>query len=612
MERRAMNAAVEMNADVGVDDAVMGLAVNTRNYQAMLASSGIKKSSGSKANDENRREGENSTVVGIPVETRNYMALIDPKTRDSTNGSQQYRPSSGQASSNNNTVSETEDEDAVMGMPINTGNYLAMYRQDSDMKVRHRGYSDLAGNSGDRAHERPSAVGRRSTPEYSTASSSQSQQRETCFDPRRASGAVVPHSGWIYAQSPKMKAWKKYYAVLSGLDFRYSKEQGHSPKGFCTIQSVRRWDAKSHGVTVVCTSGKEMQFYCSSNTEREEWLTAANRSIEKSQHSSGNSKTTYVLTGGESHDGYLFMLEQRNRSWRRQYFELRNDGYLICKENENNSTIDKRASGYLKSVAFSPEVHPNGLVMQLDSGHSIFVYAETYDDRMLWYAAISAVVSANDRTPHRSTSVKSTYVQSARSNHSGWLFKQAGVFKAWKRMHFSLHGTEMGFAKDTNAPVEEYEKIYSIEEWDGKQHGLEIRLVSGKIWRVYAESYESAKAWRNLIGDAARQAEHFTIKRYLNSRRRKRLSPVFGGWFTTTSAIGVRLRRFYVMDGNMLGVADDVDHLLQPIGSVVDVGATRDTTNGMLIVFADGARLKVSGDSVESAKAWFECLNATL
>ncbi|KAG1703832.1 hypothetical protein DVH05_006841 [Phytophthora capsici] len=94
-------------------------------------------------------------------------------------------------------------------------------------------------------------------------------------------------------------------------------------------------------------------------------------------------------------------------------------------------------------------------------------------------------------------------------------------------------------------------------------------------------------------------------------RRRKKLRPVFGGWLTEVRK-GSRLRRFFLIDGTTLGVANDVDNQLERLGTVVDVGSTRDLECGMVFTLANGNKLKVNCDSLADSRCWYECLNFSL
>lgn len=567
---------------------------------------------------------DDRTVRGLPVDTRNYEAFarhggVAPPPYNASVALAPPPPASfpiGRTAS----MEEEASGDTVYGLPINTGNYEAIVGAGAKVKqTRPRGLSD---------QQDPGAGGRRvsapslhAPPQYKTMpapspASMHDVARGSCFETRRAATvAVVPFSGWLYIQSQTLKQWKKHYAVLSGVDLKYSKGPGQAPKGFGTVQSLQHWGGKAFGLSLQLASGKRLLAYCGSASELEGWMLALQKSLDKLQHLSENSKTSYTLTASEQLDGTLFVQDPRvATTWRPQYFVARIDGYLECRATEDASSIDSRYSGYVKAVSFA-DVHPNGLAVQLASGTSVLVYAETYDERMLWYAAMSSGALANDRTPHAgaASSVKSTYVQTACANHAGWMCMQAGLFKSWKRLYFTLHGAEVSFSKDTNSPVVLCDKVRSAEDWSGKPNGLEIRLKSGRVWRVYADSYDSAKRWRTLLQNAVRQNNgEFNVKRYLASRKRKGLSPVFGGWLTSVKDNGVKLRQFYVVDGNVLGDASEVDHQLQPIGRVVSVSASRDLSCGLVITFANGGRLKLAVDSIDSYKSWCEVLKASL
>ncbi|TYZ63813.1 hypothetical protein PybrP1_007345 [[Pythium] brassicae (nom. inval.)] len=644
--------AASASQDTAVD-ATMGVPMDTRNYQELLRQAGGAQPpvavtvrgnkaeqrasppaprfavllGGSTNNEPPILSGrpvpaqDDHTVRGLPVDTRNYEAFARHGGAPPPAYSASVAPPPPPSFPLGRTASLEEEAsgDTVYGLPINTGNYEALVGAGAKVKKsRPRTFSDQQDPARD--GRRVSAPALHAPPQYKTMPSPapatmNDVARGSCFETRRAATvAIVPYSGWLYIQSSTLKQWKKHYAVLSGVDFKYSKGLGQAPKGFGTVQSFQPWNGKPHGLSLKLASGKLLLAHCQNAGELEGWTSALQKSLDKLQHLSENSKTSYTMTASEQLDGFLYVQDARAATWRRQYFVARIDGYLECRATEDASSADSRLSGYVKAVSFA-DVHPNGLAVQLASGVSVLAYAETYDERMLWYAAMSSGALANDRTPHAgaASSVKSTYVQTARANHAGWMCMQAGLFKSWKRFYFTLHGAEVSFAKDTNSPVVLCDKIRSAEDWPGKPNGLEIRLKSGRVWRVYADSYDSAKRWRTLMQGAVRQNNgEFNMKRYLASRKRKGLSPVFGGWLTSVKDSGVKLRQFYVVDGNILGDASEVDHQLQPIGRIESVTASRDLSCGLVITFSNGSRLKVAVDSIDSHKSWYEVIKASL
>ncbi|KAE9140240.1 hypothetical protein PF010_g261 [Phytophthora fragariae] len=581
---------------------------------------------------------DDRTVVGLPVDTRNYEAIVsgsrpirsDPGTFNLLNRRatvatmpQMPMPQRGKEQEEEPSQAETVDDagqdDAVMGLPISTGNYVAYLagEQGSGLKQaghRNRGYSNLAPEKEPRVSDpylSSSRRGKSRSDSFTTAPSNnnnnnKADSRPSCFDNRRASNAAfVPHAGWVFIRRGAFKTWKRYYAVLSGTEFKYSKGVGQSPKGFGLLSAAKRMEDLRYGILLEFGDGGTLQIRCPGENEYEQWLEFMEKTIERNQTINTQSKTSYTLTASEQHEGYLFK-QEKNKAWKRCFFVVRIDGYIECRDHEHGAA-DRKFSGYIKAVSFA-DSHANGLAIQLRTDASMVCYADSYDEQMLWYGAISAAACANGKTAQPKTLVKSCYVQTALSNHAGWLYKQAGLFKGWKRLYFTLHGLELAYAKDTNSETVLCDKAHSVEEWEGHANGLLIRLMSGRVWKVHAESYETAKRWRSVISSACRHAETFTLKKYLNSRRRKKLRPVFGGWLTEVSK-GCRLRRFYVIDGSTLGVANDVDNQLERLGTVVDVGSTRDLECGMVFTLANGNKLKVNCDSLADSRCWYECLN---
>eukprot|EP00644_Phytophthora_capsici_P010684 jgi/Phyca11/14650/fgenesh1_pg.PHYCAscaffold_9_\ len=204
----SVEQAEALDDAVGDDMAQLGVAVNTRNYQALLDNLAHRRRTGSgssisngyqrqtvalgavyQQNRENQVESEelaqtvaveeeeedeeerDRTVVGLPVDTRNYEAIVgggrpirsDPGTfnllnRRATVGTMPQMPhpmtqekeTQGQPVVAEAVVAgDVGEDDAVMGLPISTGNYVAYLagQQGSGLQQaghRNRGYSNLA------------------------------------------------------------------------------------------------------------------------------------------------------------------------------------------------------------------------------------------------------------------------------------------------------------------------------------------------------------------------------------------------------------------------------------------------------------------------------------
>lgn len=587
-------------------------------------------------------EVQDRTVYGLPVQTRNYIAMIAGTQtqrhsdtafqyldRPASDPHQSQQPHPSPAVAQSPTVSDKHDDvDAVMGLPISTGNYVAYIAGEETAPLpgshRSRGYSRLADSPAARASAPSLPPSKRqihqptddrdSFPTAPTNGSNSPEARASCFDNRRLSaGVALAQSGHLLVQGSAFKTWKRYHAALSGTEFKYSKAVGQPPKYFGQLTAARRWNGLQFGLLLEFADGTQLHARCESESEYETWFDALERALERSQSLQDQSKTSYTLTAGEQHEGFLHRLD-RGRSWRRCYFVARVDGFLECRDQQQQrgATIDSRNSGYVQTVSFADN-HAHGLAIQLDSGTSLVCYAESYDDQMMWYAAIAASSGANRgaNRPTLTEQVKSTYVHTAVTNHAGWLYKQSGIFKSMKRLYFTLHGDQLAFAKDTNAEVQVCDYAAGVEDWDGHPNGFMLRLKSGRSWKVHAESYESAKRWRSVVGDACRRSEAFSMKKYLASRKRKKLPPVFGGWLTKVDKAG-KVRQFYVVDGSTLGVANDIDNELQRLGTVVDAGASRDLQCGIVISLSNGTRIKAVCDSLEAARRWYECLSFSL
>lgn len=666
------------------EDVEFGVAVSTGNYAAFVQQKQREQAMAPVAEHRMAQfsEQDGDAVIGLPVETRNYMALLGGAgtavQRKSVNYSAgreygQVASSYGRDDANrgqwkqmppsNQAQHEDDDVEPVLGLPVSTGNYAAMishpasHRQQSANRsnrssMEERTPPQSAAVYGNHGYQSLAMDRRFSAPAFGQPEPIHDQLRQdhynkhdvrndsrglntednggaqamknrratepirsnknvrvSCFDDPNGTHGVVPHAGWLFIRSQTLKKWKKQYAVVSGLEFKYSTGPGHSPKEYGIIESIRERPEETYGLTITLAGGREIVAYCEREVDYDGWFSAVNKELNRMETQKSRTQTNYVLNqSAEGFEGYLSKLE-RNRTWKEYYFILRQDGFLMCKENPN-TLGDPRSSGYVQAVSFADN-HQYALAIQLDSGVALIVGAASYEEQMTWYTSISALVSqTKTKTPPSSTAVRSGYVKTLIKNHSGWLNKQTGLFKSWKRLFFTLHGNEIVCAKDTTLPKLHCERVRAIEDWDGKVNGFLIRMESGSVWKVQAETYDSAKQWRSTLEEACRRSGHKTLQRQL-SRRKGSQVIVFGGWLTAVKN-GIKVRQYYVLDGSTLGYADDIHNHLTAIGVVVDVGAARDLECGMVITFQNRSQLKVAMDSVESNRMWYEVLNAAV
>ncbi|CCI43223.1 unnamed protein product [Albugo candida] len=465
------------------------------------------------------------------------------------------------------------------------------------------------------------------------------RRRFSSFNNQRAQNGIIPCSGWLtIANGSNRSRWKQYYVILSGLELRYSKKPGHTPEAIGMLKCIKTWDQEAHGL-VFEARNFTLNACCESGGQAQKWIKAIEEAIDREKRiAASDAPTAYSFrNSNKSHEGILNRysplktITKRSHQWKRCIFHIRQgDGYLSCRElpqdedpasfqhaksvslsSLSSGAIDEECSGYVTGITIA-EGFDFGLGIELENV-SVLVQAESYDDHMLWYTAISAAISSLDRSVHPGgiTSIRSSFIDSFCPNYSGWMYKQVGLLRQWKLQYFTLHGDEIGYARDSTSRLLHCEKVVSVSNWDDKLHGLRIKLQSGRLWRVFLESYQSASHWRKILTDAASQDHsQAQLKRYIMTRKRHNESIIYAGWLSLSEP-GKEPelhRRFYVLEQGIVGCADDVNHQLSPIGMVVDIAASHDQEFGILVTFANRKKLLLIADSVDSTRAWFECL----
>nr|CCA14960.1 conserved hypothetical protein [Albugo laibachii Nc14] len=565
-----------------------------------------------------------------------------------------------------NSYSDNLMDPTLISIPVQTGNYVAILPSGAkarsanrrctvpctieDLRTRDFVSEDCNNNSlGDnkllrQSLPQPLPPLLRSHASVNTDSNSlkavgSSRRRFSSFNTQRAQNGIVPCSGWLtIAIGSSRSRWKQYYVVLSGLELRYSKKPGHTPEAIGMLKCIKTWDQETHGL--VFEAGTfTLNACCKSGGQVQKWLKAIEEAMDREKRIAASDTTTAYSfrNSNKSHEGILNRyspsktITKRSHQWKKCIFHIRQgDGYLSCRElpqdaepaslqraksaslsSLSDGAIDEECSGYVTGITIA-EGFDFGLGIELENV-SVLVQAESYDDYMLWYTAISAAISSLDRSVHPGgiTSIRSSFIDSFCPNYSGWMYKQVGILRQWKLQYFTLHGGEIGYARDSTSRLSHCEKVISVSNWDDKLHGLRIKLQSGRIWRVYLESYQSASHWRKILTDAASQDySQAQLKRYIATRKRHNESIIYAGWLSLSEPgrEPEQHRRFYVLEQGIVGCADDVNHQLSPIGMVVDITASRDQEFGILVTFANRKKLLLIADSVDSTRAWFECL----
>ncbi|GAB9474629.1 Dynein light chain [Globisporangium polare] len=89
---------------------------------------------------------------------------------------------------------------------------------------------------------------------------------------------------------------------------------------------------------------------------------------------------------------------------------------------------------------------------------------------------------------------------------SGWLNKEGGKIRTWKRRYFSLHGTTLRYFKSESGKFLSSYTITRVEEKAALPLGLEVTTTTDRTLVLTAESKEDFAKWLSGMQDAIRAA----------------------------------------------------------------------------------------------------------
>lgn len=206
---------------------------------------------------------------------------------------------------------------------------------------------------------------------------------------------------------------------------------------------------------------------------------------------------------------------------------------------------------------------------------------------------------------------------------SGWLNKEGGNVKTWKRRYFTLHGVTLKYFKSASGSLLRSCEIAGVEEMPSVKFGLSITLVGGRRLVVSAESKEEYEKWLLAIWGAladnrASLANDAELPGVI-SITSVPSSPVTGspnqgkpnhsGWLEKE---GQRFKtwkkRYFTLKNGVLMYFNDIGGVTQGHGSVIAVEVDQSKPNTLRILLGKDRIMRVIAPSQAEMSTWYAAL----
>ncbi|DAZ97955.1 TPA: hypothetical protein N0F65_006380 [Lagenidium giganteum] len=230
------------------------------------------------------------------------------------------------------------------------------------------------------------------------------------------------------------------------------------------------------------------------------------------------------------HAGWIYKQGSLVKNWKKRFMVLRGKQLTYYDSAQVNDDSKAKGSFQVITVELSNEIH-NGLIVHGRNGRVLKLYTDSADATSGWYNAIMDAttggagdrisVASGDRysvlSNNQSDSVdvdeeielldrmESVSLGDTQVRHSGWLMKEGGLVKNWKRRYFQLRGNTLSYfdTEDIGAAAKGFGHVQSVEVDDGtKANSLAVQFDNGRLLRVTADSQNEMQEWLCKISDA--------------------------------------------------------------------------------------------------------------
>lgn len=355
--------------------------------------------------------------------------------------------------------------------------------------------------------------------------------------------------GWLQKCGDDVfKTWRRRYFVLfpEGLSY-FINENMQELKG--TIHLSR----KSENLAPAEASGKEFAFCVYALGGNRKYIMCANSAAERDSWvqalSSGTAKAevTYVKQGELIKQGAI------RKNWKSRYFRLTPHSLMYFKKETDTKPAGNIPLIVGASVTMEHD-HPKGFVFSIkphkvhteddleetDTQRQFHLLAPTHLEMTNWVRTIQNVLenntnqldylAANQMSPRHQNQDKRApdvlYTYTHTRQQAGWLKKQGGVLKNWKKRYFVLSGGLLSYFTEESQATQQALSIgvyptgniaiagaeISFEEGSKSPFKFQIKAQTTKrIYVIACETKQERKLWVTTLIKHARTVEDLDV-----------------------------------------------------------------------------------------------------
>ncbi|RHY15592.1 hypothetical protein DYB25_006341, partial [Aphanomyces astaci] len=238
----------------------------------------------------------------------------------------------------------------------------------------------------------------------------------------------------------------------------------------------------------------------------------------------GTSISFFITTAMQSyeHAGWVYKQGSMVKSWKKRYMVLKNKQLTYFENEKIEGNSKAKGSFQVITIEIAHDIK-NGLLVHGTGGRVMKLYTDSAESCEDWINAITQVTSAQPplvpqvsvRGPVNGSSSLSLPPRDSRSNSTvsslrnsltgdddngvctGWLAKEGGRVRNWKRRYFSLQGRSLTYFDNANmiGAAKGNGQVCGVRINKDKPLSIDVNFEKGRVLRVTADSKEDFEKW---------------------------------------------------------------------------------------------------------------------
>uniref|UniRef100_K3X6N7 PH domain-containing protein n=1 Tax=Globisporangium ultimum (strain ATCC 200006 / CBS 805.95 / DAOM BR144) TaxID=431595 RepID=K3X6N7_GLOUD len=511
---------------------------------------------------------------------------------------------------------------------------------------------------------------------------------------KSASEQRIRKKGWLLKEGKRMKNWKKRFVVLRGNVLSYYADETPSspPLGSLVIRQVETNFTTPFTLDVHTEGGRILRIAADSLDDIEAWDLVLSQAVsgDSSDNQEMDSRTTASLSSASSYDrlpsyenqssiiedlfastlgneyppasydvtkqqqrhhtlpssassqtceGWLLKQGHKSKRWKRRYFTLNNDMLEYRHEPQDVPNEDE----IIVDVDFDAS-NDGWIHIELDSGRTITVRAESHEEFMRWAVVLGELVGkpheVEDASPMSESSamlvqyredaspVKMDLVKAPPSLSPsivkpevkyGWLLKQGHLIRSWKQRYFVLHGDSLQYFENIDKPPRGGGIVVHVLRDTVDQNCLDVHLANGRVLKISADARDDLNSWYDALQNASKlgaeatedqenQVEETNLDN--SGNRLGRLGQE--GWLLKKGQnFKTWKQRYFVLERSRLMYYDDEGGELLGSGVVFEVSVGEARPFCIDVRFQNGRLLEVVAPDETQFAQWLKALQTS-